>query len=680
MELTTLPGIGEKTERLFQKAGITKVEDLPFYYPVSYIEYPDPVGIADLIPGQKCAVLAQISRRPTFFSKGNKKILTASVKDASGSLIIRYFNMPYKKNQLPLGGIFVFYGTVSDKRGLALTNPEIYTPFDYEEKQKTLQPVYALTKGLTNRMVSQSVKNAFKVLPVPKEYLPDDLIKSCDLIPEEQAIRDIHAPETKEDLIRSRERLAFDEFFLFLLRIRRMKEDRKNLKNHFPLKKSDTIKDAIARLPYTLTDSQMRIFKEIEEDLASDHPMCRLLQGDVGSGKTILAFLAMEMCAEAGLQSVLMAPTEVLAGQHYRNLEQMVKDGILPGIRPVLLTGSVKGKERREVLTGIEDGSYNAVIGTHALFQSGVRYKALALTITDEQHRFGVEQRREIREKGTRPHSIVMSATPIPRTLGIILYGDMDLSILNEMPQNRKPVKSALIGEAKRQSAWRFVRKEIRMGHQAYIVCPMIEESEGLDAEDVLRYAARLKSAMPDVEIGILHGRMRPEEKDAVMEAFREGRTRILVSTTVIEVGVDVANATVMLIENAERFGLATLHQLRGRVGRGADESYCILISPDQREEVRERLDFLCRCKDGMEIASKDLSLRGPGDLLGIRQSGDLAFRIADIFRDTEILKQASNAVETICSTDPGLATEKSSGIRERLSLEIGEKEELITL
>jgi ATP-dependent DNA helicase RecG len=681
MELTGIRGIGEKTEKLFRKLDIESTEDLIRYYPVHYEEYRETVAIGAAVPGEQCSAEGIISGNVGIFSARKMKLVSTVIQDPTGKMRLTWFNMPYLRGRLTKGSRFIFHGLVQIRRGArVMEHPEIFTPEAYAEKVRTLSPVYGLTKGLSNGTVSKAVRAALDAMPPVNEYLPEQIVKLNGLIDENDAVRIIHFPKDASELQAARKRLVFDEFFLFILAMRKLKDRNAHTVNAYPMKETWETEKIIERLPYTLTNAQTQVWHQIEHDLAGKRIMSRLVQGDVGSGKTILAFLAMAMTASNGFQSALMAPTEVLARQHFRHLQEMAENGIIPNLHPVLLTGSMKASERKKALEAIRSGSADAVIGTHALIQAGVEYHALALVITDEQHRFGVHQRKAFSEKGEVPNAMVMSATPIPRTLGVIYFGDLDISILDEMPKERLRIKSCVVDASYRPTALKFIRREVEAGHQAYIICPMIEEADGLAAENVTEYGRSLKKEMPDLSVDILHGRMKPEAKDRVMEKFLDGTTQILVSTTVIEVGVDVPNATVMLIENAERFGLAELHQLRGRVGRGSAQSYCIFMAGISNDEIKNRLEILNHSSDGFEIARKDFELRGPGDLLGIRQSGDAAFRIADVFRDEEILRIAGETAASVMQDDPGLLDEEHELLSETLDAYLVKNEKNVVL
>lgn len=681
MKLTELKGVGPKTESLLEKTGVCSVEELLEDYPLHYEEYTAPVAISALVPDKKQSVRAMVAGRVAVRNAGGRAVVTTEVTDSSGRLRVTWFNAVYLRNILRPGGVYVFRGQVI-RRGkqLVMEHPEILSTAEYEEKMKTLVPVYSLTKGLSGKAVIRAVREALKHTNLTEEYLPESTLRLMGLKDERAAVQGIHFPKDKEDLTASRNRLVFDEFFLFILLMRLFKLDGEEAKNAFPMKKTWAVEEAIAKLPYHLTHAQMRVFREIENDLAGDHLMSRLVQGDVGSGKTIIAFLAMLMTAENGYQSALMAPTEVLARQHFEKLCGLKESLGLEALKPLLLVGAMTEKEKRIAREKIAGGEANAIIGTQALIQDKVSYKKLALVITDEQHRFGVAQRRRLSEKGEPPNVLVMSATPIPRTLAVVYYSDLDLSVIDELPARRKPIKNAVVDESYRAAAMNFIKRETEAGHQVYVICPMIEASEGLDVRNVIDEEREMRRTFPEVPVGLLHGRLRPEEKDQVMKDFKDGKIRILVSTTVVEVGVDVPNATVMLIENAERFGLSTLHQLRGRVGRGEAQSYCIFMSGDKSESTKKRLSVLQKTNDGFEIAEEDLKLRGPGDLLGIRQSGDAAFHIADPAQDREMMKLAGEAASSILNDDPDLLHEEHQLLKKRLYRYRRENEKNLTL
>lgn len=665
--LRTLKGVGEKTEKLFQKVGIYDTDDLLHYYPRNYDEYETPVDIAELKEGTVQAVSAAVCSGVYVNSVRGRQIISVNIADQSGKFPVVWFNLPYLKKTLRKGSWFVFRGRIVRKQGkLEMEHPEIFTPSAYEEILHNLQPIYGLTAGLSNKTVVKMVTQLLEDLPMQSEYLPEELRERYGLADVNYALKTIHFPKNKEELLVSRKRLVFDEFLLFIISVRRMKEKAEETPNCFPVKETWLTEEVIERLPYSLTNAQLNAWHEIERDLAGRTMMSRLVQGDVGSGKTILAFLAMFLVADNGYQAALMAPTEVLARQHYEGFLKLMEEQGL-SFPTILLTGSDTAKEKRIAYERIASGEASIIIGTHALIQEKVEYANLALVITDEQHRFGVKQREALTTRGNPPNVLVMSATPIPRTLAIILYGDLDISVIDELPAKRLPIKNCVVNTSYRPKAYSFIEKQVREGRQAYVICPMVEESEEMEAENVLDYTQKLKENLPsDIRIEYLHGKMKPKEKNRVMESFAAGEIQVLVSTTVVEVGVNVPNATVMMVENAERFGLAQLHQLRGRVGRGEYQSYCIFIQGNQ-DQISKRLEILNKSNDGFYIAGEDLKLRGPGDLFGIRQSGDMEFRIGDIYNDSTILKEASEAAEEILSLDPELDLEQHRFLRERM-------------
>nr|WP_302890055.1 ATP-dependent DNA helicase RecG [uncultured Blautia sp.] len=666
--LRTLKGVGEKTEKLFQKIGISDTESLLRYYPRNYDEYETPADIADLKEGTVKAVSAAVCSGVYVNPVRGKQVISVTVCDSSGRLPVTWFNASYLKNTLKKGSVFVFRGRVVRRQGkLQMEHPEIFTPAAYEEILHSLQPVYGLTAGLSNKTVVKLLHQLLKQQSLKSEYLPEEIKEKYQLSDINYALRTIHFPKNMDELLVSRKRLVFDEFLFFILSVQLLKEKTEEAENLFPMKKTWTTEQVIENLPYRLTSAQLNTWHEIERDLSGQSLMSRLVQGDVGSGKTILAFLAMILTFENGYQSALMVPTEVLARQHIEAFQTLVREQGLD-IPVVLLTGSNTAKEKRLIYENIREGKTSVIIGTHALIQEAVQYRDLALVITDEQHRFGVKQREALATRGNPPNILVMSATPIPRTLAIILYGDLDISVIDELPARRLPIKNCVVDTSYRPKAYRFIERQIREGRQAYVICPMVEESEGMEAENVLDYTKKLKDALPeDISVEFLHGKMKPKEKNRIMEEFAAGSIQVLVSTTVVEVGVNVPNATVMMIENAERFGLAQLHQLRGRVGRGEYQSYCIFIQGSQESTTSKRLEILGKSNDGFYIAAEDLKLRGPGDLFGIRQSGLMEFRIGDIYNDANILKNASEAAAQILALDPDLSLEQNLPLKEQL-------------
>lgn len=643
-----IKGIGEKLQKNLGKIGIETVQDLLEHYPRDYEVFSTPVPISQVSEGSVATIEAYLGISPRLKRVGHLQILNTQVRDSSGTLLLTWFNMPFLKNRLSMGSKYLFRGKVRIKNGaLVMEQPQIFfNKNDYYKLLQVLQPIYPLTEGITNKLIIKSMHEVHDKLEFAKDYIPRRICKEYALMDRTKALKEIHFPKDKDSMRMARERLAFDEFFLYSLALRRMRDSKTLLHTEYPLKDIDECDELIESLPYSLTNAQQVVWKEIKSDLTSEHIMNRLVQGDVGSGKTILAILALLMAVRNGYQACIMVPTEVLAKQHYRSFCDLLSKF---NISISLLVGSMTIKEKNETYERIREHKTDIIVGTHALIQEKVEYSKLALVITDEQHRFGVKQREELMTKGKKPHVLVMSATPIPRTLAIILYGDLDISILEELPARRLPIKNCVVGTNYRPTAYRFIENQVSLGRQAYIICPMVEESEMIEAENVIDYTQQIKETMPSsISIEYLHGKMRPKEKNKIMESFAEGRIQVLVSTTVVEVGVNVPNATVMMVENAERFGLAQLHQLRGRVGRGEHQSYCIFVCGTGSREAKDRLEILNKSNNGFFIAEEDLKLRGPGDLFGIKQSGDLDFKIGNIYRDASTLKLAAEAAKSL--------------------------------
>lgn len=678
--ITELKGIGDKTAASFKRLGVETLEDLLRFYPRDYDRIEEVSGIAELKDNSRAVVRGTICSGVSERKAGRLSISFSQASDDSGKIQLSFFNMPYIKKMLKKGSIYYLRGKVHRRgNGFVMEQPVLLSPAEYEKQQGKLLPVYPLTAGLTQKGIRKAVTQALEAAKKEKgmlpEVLPSEIRMTWELCYAAQAISWIHFPEETAHLIAARKRLAFEEFLVFLLLVRKMKDSAQMMPNAFPMMETaDTVR-LLENLPFRLTEDQAQVWREISGDMTGAYTMNRLVQGDVGSGKTVLAALALLLAASNGYQGAMMAPTEVLAVQHFQTLHMYAEKYKLP-LRPVLLTGSLSAREKREVYEQIESGVCNVIIGTHALIQEKVHYAKLALVITDEQHRFGVRQRETFSQKGMEkaglpyaamPHVMVMSATPIPRTLAMILYGDLHVSVIKMLPKGRQSIKNCVVGTDYRNRAWKFLEKEIAAGRQAFVVCPMIEPSEESDLENVEEYTEKLRAAMPDtLRIGMLHGKMRPAEKNRLMDAFGKGMIDILVSTTVIEVGVNIPNATVMMIENAERFGLAQLHQLRGRVGRGSDQSYCIFINGSDADKAGERLEVLNHSNDGFYIAEQDLKFRGPGDMFGVRQSGILNFRIADIYQDADMLKTADKVCAQITADE---AWEKREEYRELSAL-----------
>lgn len=668
--ITSLKGIGEKTKDLFAKMGVYTVGDILLHFPRTYIRYPkmEPIDEISSLTEENHAIVAQVRTSPVVKSTRRMQLTLLTIGSVGHKMQLIWYRQPYIRNNLKANQYYVFYGKVTIKEGkYVMEQPVIYEPQAYTQMEDMLFPVYSLTGGVSNNLMIKTIRQALAEKDMLYDYLPTDVREKYALCEYNYAIKQIHFPDSFDTLIEARKRLVFDEFFLFILGMQYQKEQKKRESNAFSFREPEIIEECIGKLPYELTGAQKRALDDVIRDMQSPYVMQRLIQGDVGSGKTIVAFLAMAWTAASGYQSAIMAPTEVLARQHYESYCQMSEQfGLHFPI--VLLTGSMTAKEKRLAYQTLEAEKKAMVIGTHALIQEKAIYSNLALVITDEQHRFGVRQRETFAEKGRRPHILVMSATPIPRTLAIILYGDLDISVIDEVPARRLPIKNCVVNTGYRPKAYTFIEEQVRAGHQAYIICPLVEGSENMEGENVTDYAGKVKSELPsDIEVSVLHGKMKNDKKNEIMNLFAQNKVQVLVSTTVVEVGVNVPNATVMMIENADRFGLAQLHQLRGRVGRGGAQSYCIMINTSQSKNAKKRLEILNQSNDGFKIASEDLRLRGPGDFFGIRQSGDLAFQLADIYQDAPVLQQASEAVSSILDEDPDLAMESHAILQRKM-------------
>jgi ATP-dependent DNA helicase RecG len=645
--VTALKGVGPAKAQCLEKLGIRTLEDLISYFPRQYEDRTKFVAVCDLEPEQSyCFTATVVSQPRTAYIRKGLTSTRCTVADSSAQVRITWFNQPWMRDRLVPGQTYCFYGALSgDERSHQVLNPVVEDLDGPPTVTRCIIPVYPLTKGLTSKSLQQLI---FKVLDQepPADYLPENL--SQDLMDLQEAYVEVHRPTTQDALAAARKRLVFEEFFLFALGLEQMKS-RRSCQSFYPCPKPIP-QYFYDRLDFTLTGAQQRCLGEISGDLSSGQPMNRLLQGDVGSGKTLVALGAMLQAVENGYQAVLMAPTELLAAQHYRTISEFLEPF---GINCALLTGSVTGVKRRRLLDYIAVGAVKIVIGTHALFTDTTDFYNLGLVVIDEQHRFGVRQRAALAAKGSTPHMLVLSATPIPRTLALILYGDLDVSVIDERPPGRQDVETFLVSSSYRPRLLGFIRKQVQAGHQVYVVCPAVEESDDHDLTAAETMYTQLCSVFPDLRVGLVHGKLRAEAKDYAMNAFLRQETDILVATTVIEVGVDVKNATLMVIEDADRFGLSQLHQLRGRVGRNSEHSYCVLVSDNKNADTRRRLKALCDTNDGFAISQQDLDLRGPGDFFGQRQSGLPMFKNASLAQDLTVLKEAQAAASAFLASDP---------------------------
>lgn len=675
MKITELKGIGEKYAQLLGRLSVYTVEDLVGLYPRDYELYQEPAFISTLSPdyeNNNVVIDGVVSKKIDVYHTGKLAVISTFINDENGDRIkCTWFNMPFLKSSLKLGMRYIFRGRFVIKNGIKiLEQPQMYTRSQYSEIEGTMQPIYPLTKGLSNKTVANAVHQALEKFDagLEKEYIPGYVRQKNELAEHNYAVVNIHFPKSMEDYIQARKRLAFEEFFLFVLAVRSLRNSNERIPNGYIIQNDSRTDDFIEKLPFSLTNGQKGAWTEVKKNMSGKGLMSRLIQGDVGSGKTIIAVLALMNTAYAGYQAAMMVPTEVLAKQQYDSITKMFNNmGVELNVS--LLVGSMTAAAKRKVYEDIENGRTDIVIGTHAVIQEKVIFKNLALVITDEQHRFGVNQRRDLSDKGNNPHILVMSATPIPRTLAIIVYGDLDISVIDELPAERLPIKNCVVDESYRPNAYKFIENQVHAGRQAYVICPMVEDSENIEAENVIDYAKKLSGELSDdIKVEYLHGKMKASQKNEIMEKFSKNEINVLVSTTVIEVGVNVPNATVMMVENAERFGLAQLHQLRGRVGRGGFQSYCIFVSGNKSKKTKDRLEILNKTNDGFKIAEEDLKLRGPGDFFGVRQSGDFDFGIADIYTDAKVLKSASEAAGEVLDKDPELELEENRYLAEKVS------------
>ena len=644
-----LKGVGPKTAERFEKLGILTLSDLLCHYPRRYLDFSKPYSIAEAPADTECVVKAEVFAKPGGrILPGGRRMERITAGDDVSSLEITWFNNPYAAQKLELGQEYYFQGIVTG--GMLrrqMVNPQVRT--DAQVKSSPFEAVYPQTEGLTSSAIAKCVRQLLPHAELLPDPLPSEMLKKYRLLSKADAVRAIHCPATEEEAFAARRRLIYEELLVLQLGIGRMK-------NHgaastgAPMKKADA-SPFWESLSFSPTGAQRRAVEEILTDMSGETSMNRLLQGDVGSGKTLVAAAAIWACIRAGYQAALLAPTEILTSQHAENLNRLLSPF---GMRVALLTGGMKAAARRTTLAAIRDDEADLIVGTHAILSEGVEFARLGLAVVDEQHRFGVRQRGLLAEKAANPHLLVMSATPIPRTLGLLMYGDLDISILDELPPGRKPVKTRCITGKKRADLYGFLDREIDSGRQVYIVCPAIEDAGGNGLNAVKSYYEDIaKAYLPDRRVGLMHGKLKPKEKAEAMDDFKSGRLDALVSTTVIEVGVDVPNATVMVIENAERYGLSALHQLRGRVGRGAAESWCFLVSDNASESVQKRLKFLCSTSDGFAVAQYDLETRGPGDFFGSRQHGLPTLQIADLMNDTRTLHAAQSEAVALLAEDP---------------------------
>ncbi len=657
--INMLKGVGEKRSKSFERLGITTPYELLYHFPRSYTDYTEVTAVIDAPINEYCVLKGTIVKKLNEQRiRSGLSIFKAVATDGENDFLVVFFNNYYAFNALKIDEEYYFYGKVmGDLLKKEITSPHVISG----DSKELFQPIYPLTEGLTGAMIQTNMKTCLQIMDSePIEVLPEDIIEENNLCSLTEAVSNIHFPQDKEMLDIARKRLAFDELLKLQLGMLMLK-GRNKQKTAYVMNGDTNIDKLYQTIPFELTNAQKRAITEINADLCLDVPMNRLLQGDVGSGKTAVAAAACYFAYQNGCQSALMAPTEILATQHYKTLSEFLEP---LGVQVCLLTGSLTAKQKTAVKEQIQSGEIGVVVGTHAIIQKSTVFKKLGLVITDEQHRFGVAQRAALAEKGGSPHKLVMSATPIPRTLALIIYGDLDISILNELPKGRVKIETFAVTGKLRTRAYNFIRERLDEQKQAYIVCPMIEENDN-DLIAVKSYAQKLQDGeFRDYKVGLLHGRMNSADKESVMNDFRNGDVDLLVSTTVIEVGVDVPNAVIMMIENSERFGLSQLHQLRGRVGRGKAQSYCILVTDHVNDEVRHRLKIMSSTSDGFKISEEDLKLRGPGDFFGEKQHGLPQLKIADIAGDMELMKTTQMVARRIIDEDSELLLSKNSGLR----------------
>lgn len=661
-DIKLIKGVGESRAKLLNKLGIYTVWDMLWFFPRKLEDRTELKKIFEATDGEtvciKATVFSSVQIRP--IRKG-MKLYSLILRDDSGIMSAVWFNNKYVVDAFKLGETYTFYGKVEDKYGKKQLNNPIYDKIDSSVVMGRIVPIYPLTEGLSQKIIAKIGENCIKFLDSFPESLPSWIREEYHLAEIKYSIKNIHFPESYEAYNIARKRLSFEELLMLQIGLRSLSMHRNNKKGK-PFKNTD-VHELIASLPFSLTNAQKRVIEEIGGDLTKSRPMNRLIQGDVGSGKTIVAFCSLYMAVKNGFQAAMMAPTEILAAQHFRSLLTL-----MPDKKIAFLTGGSSAKEKKRILDDLALGEIDIIIGTHALIEETAVYKNLALVVTDEQHRFGVRQRGLLAAKGDSPHVLVMTATPIPRTLALILYGDLDVSVINELPPNRQIIDTFVVNEDMRQRIYAFIEKEVLNGRQTYIVCPAVENNDENELKSVIEFAQNLeKNVFPNIKVGFIHGKMKSKDKDLIMNSFINKEIKILVATTVIEVGVNVPNATLMVVENANRFGLSQLHQLRGRVGRGSHKSYCILFCESGNDIANKRMEITKSTNDGFKIAEKDLELRGPGEFFGTRQHGVPEMKIANMFSDFETLKSSGTVANQILEDDPQLLKNENKALKASL-------------